>query len=150
MFKELKEVQYTKREESRRKRHKKWTWKLRNAPACIDLERLGKGLNSGETFKAISMEKEMATHSSILAWKIPWTKEPGRLLSMGVEKNRTRLSDFTLHFILALSHTFSSVYLCIPPDLNVRKLVEVRKILCVSLQSLIYWIISIFLFCLHM
>ena len=28
-------------------------------------------------------EKEMATHSSILAWKIPWTEEPGRLQSMG-------------------------------------------------------------------
>ena len=28
------------------------------------------------------LEKEMATHSSILAWKIPWTEEPGRLLSM--------------------------------------------------------------------
>ena len=29
------------------------------------------------------MEKEMATHSSILAWKIPWTEEPGELQSMG-------------------------------------------------------------------
>ena len=29
------------------------------------------------------LEKEMAIHSSILAWKIPWTKEPGRLQSMG-------------------------------------------------------------------
>ena len=28
------------------------------------------------------LEKEMATHSGILAWKIPWTEEPGRLLSM--------------------------------------------------------------------
>ena len=31
-------------------------------------------------------EKEMATHSSILAWKIPWTAEPGRLLSMGLQR----------------------------------------------------------------
>ena len=30
------------------------------------------------------LEKEMATHSSILAWKTPWTKEPGRLQSMGL------------------------------------------------------------------
>ena len=30
-----------------------------------------------------SLEKEMATHSSILAWKIPWMEEPGRLQSMG-------------------------------------------------------------------
>ena len=29
------------------------------------------------------LEKEMAAHSSILAWKIPWTTEPGRLPSMG-------------------------------------------------------------------
>ena len=30
-----------------------------------------------------TLEKEMATHSSSLAWKIPWTEEPGRLQSMG-------------------------------------------------------------------
>ena len=29
------------------------------------------------------LEKEMATHSSILAWKIPWTEDPGELQSMG-------------------------------------------------------------------
>ena len=29
------------------------------------------------------LEKEMATHASILAWRIPWTEEPGRLQSMG-------------------------------------------------------------------
>ena len=40
-----------------------------------------------------SLEKEMATHSSILAWKIPWTEEPGVLQSMGSQKNLTRLSD---------------------------------------------------------
>ena len=32
------------------------------------------------------LEKEMATHSSILAWKTPWTEEPGRLQSMGLQK----------------------------------------------------------------
>ena len=32
-------------------------------------------------------EKEMATHPSILAWKIPWTEEPGRLQSTGVAKS---------------------------------------------------------------
>ena len=35
----------------------------------------------------------MATQSSILAWKIPWREEPGRLLSMGVTKSRTQPSD---------------------------------------------------------
>ena len=32
------------------------------------------------------LEKEMATHSSILAWKIPWMEEPGRLQSMGLQR----------------------------------------------------------------
>ena len=32
------------------------------------------------------LEKEMATHPSILAWKIPWTEEPGRLQSMGSQR----------------------------------------------------------------
>ena len=34
------------------------------------------------------LEKEMATHSSTLAWKIPWTEEPGRLQSMGSQRVR--------------------------------------------------------------
>ena len=32
------------------------------------------------------LEKEMATHSSILAWRIPWTEEPGRLQSTGSKR----------------------------------------------------------------
>ena len=39
------------------------------------------------------LEKGTATHSSILAWRIPWTEEPGGLQSMGVPKSWTRLSD---------------------------------------------------------
>ena len=39
------------------------------------------------------LEKEMATHSNTLAWKIPWTEKPCEL--HGVAKSRTRLSDFT-------------------------------------------------------
>ena len=35
------------------------------------------------------LEKEMATHSSILAWEIPWTEKPGGLQSMGSQKSRT-------------------------------------------------------------
>ena len=41
----------------------------------------------------ISLEKEMATHSSILAWRIPWTEEPGGLQSMGVTKSGPQLSN---------------------------------------------------------
>ena len=35
------------------------------------------------------LEKEMATHSSILAWEIPWTEEPGRLQFMGLQESDT-------------------------------------------------------------
>ena len=42
-----------------------------------------------------ALEKEMAIHSSTLAWKTPWMEEPDRLQSMGPAKSRTRLSDFT-------------------------------------------------------
>ena len=47
----------------------------------------------------------MATHSSTLAWKIPWIEEPGRLQSLG-SQSWTRLSDFTFSFSL-LSTGFS-------------------------------------------
>ena len=33
-----------------------------------------------------TLEREMATHSSILAWRISWTEEPGRLQSMGLQR----------------------------------------------------------------
>ena len=39
------------------------------------------------------LEEEMATHSSILAWEVPWAEEPGGLQSAGSQKSRTRLSD---------------------------------------------------------
>ena len=39
------------------------------------------------------LEKEIATHSSVLAGEIPWTEEPGRLQSMRSQKNQTGLSD---------------------------------------------------------
>ena len=46
-----------------------------------------------------SLEKGMATHSSILAWRIPWTEEPDRLQSMGLQRVRQDWSD------LAFTHT---------------------------------------------
>ena len=42
------------------------------------------------------LEKEMVTHSGILAWEVPWTEEPGRLQSMGSQKNQTGLSKQAL------------------------------------------------------
>ena len=52
------------------------------------------------------VEKEMATHSSVLAWVIPWTEESGGLQSMG-SQSQAQLSDFTFTFmlLLLLQHT---------------------------------------------
>ena len=62
----------------------------------------------------------MATHSSILAWKIPWIEEPGRLQSMGSQRVLTQLIDFTftkllpeiftIRSLLSLSRTMSKSY----------------------------------------
>ena len=43
-------------------------------------------LNSGDQSREDPLEKEIATHSSILAWKIPWTEEPGGLQSIGLQR----------------------------------------------------------------
>ena len=60
---------------------------MKNMPAKLEMRVWSLGQEN-------PLGKEMATHSSILARKIPWTKEPGRLLqSMGSQKNRIRLSD---------------------------------------------------------
>ena len=51
------------------------------------------------TFHFHALEKEMATHSSVLAWKIPWVEEPDGLHTLhGVAKSQTQLSDFTFTF----------------------------------------------------
>ena len=50
--------------------------------------------NAGDLGWEDPLEKAVAPHSSTLAWKIPWTEEPGGLQSMG-SQSRTRLSDFT-------------------------------------------------------
>ena len=49
------------------------------------------------------LEKEIATHSSTLAWKMPWTEEPGRLQSMGSQKVRL---DQATSLLLHLPFTF--------------------------------------------
>ena len=68
------------------------------------------------------LEKEMATQSSILAWRIPWTEKPGGLQSMG-SQSQTWLSDQHFHVSLhshptgRVSHLithYSSVGNCIP------------------------------------
>ena len=46
-----------------------------------------------ELWRIEGMEEGMATHSSVLAWRVSWTEEPGGLQSMGSKKSETRLSD---------------------------------------------------------
>ena len=51
----------------------------------------------------------MATHSSILTWRIPWTEEPGRLRVHGVAKSQTRLKQLNTHcyrVLLVYKYTF--------------------------------------------
>ena len=68
------------------------------------------------------LEKEMAIHSSILAWRIPWTEEPGRLLSMGGHKESNTSEQLTFllstDICLAQSHwpVSPSAWHALPPD----------------------------------
>ena len=64
------------------RRHESWVWSL----------------SRGDP-----LEKGMATHSSILAWRIPWTEEPDGLQAMG-SQSRTQLSDFHFHFFRQKFH----------------------------------------------
>ena len=58
---------------------------VKNLPANVgDARNVGSIPGSGID----SLEKEMATHSNILAWKIPWTQEPSGLQSMGLQRVR--------------------------------------------------------------
>ena len=58
------------------------------------------------------LEKEMATYSSILAWEIPWTEEPGRLQLMGLQKSQTQLSNYKTTAKMSLKLSLSSTILC--------------------------------------
>ena len=49
-----------------------------------------------------ALEEEMATHSGVLAWEIPWKEDPGRLQSMGLQKSWTPLSHKTTIFMECL------------------------------------------------
>ena len=70
-----------------------WWWTGRpGVLQCMQSQRVGHNW-----VNELNLEKEMATHSSTLAWKIPRTEEPGRLQSMRLQC-RTRLSNFTFTF----------------------------------------------------
>ena len=71
---------------------------LKNLPAnAEDLKKAGSILGSGR-----SLEEDMATHFSILAWRIPWTEEPGRRKSIGLQRVGHDWSDLAWHNIAAI------------------------------------------------
>ena len=59
---------------------------VKNVPAILETCVLSLGQED-------PLEKGMATHSSILAWRFPWTEEPGRLQSMGSQKSQTYINN---------------------------------------------------------
>ena len=90
-----------------KRKHGDWEWREAGCSYRIVLawnQQTASYFSSKDGFIGISrelqlgVEKAMAPHSSTLAWKIPWTEEPGRLQSM--RSLRVRLSDFafTFHF----------------------------------------------------
>ena len=67
---------------------------VKNLPAMLEMEVRSLGQED-------PLKKEMATHSSILAWRIPWTEEPGGLQSM-----RSQMLDVTERLTLSLHFHF--------------------------------------------
>ena len=93
---------------------------VKNQPASVGDKR-----DSGSILgREVPLEEEMATHSSILAWRIPWTEKPGGLQSMGSQKsdtterlnNNSKLSQgMLLTFRSSSSHsTFHRYHTCMP------------------------------------
>ena len=62
------------------------------------------------------LEKEMATHSRVLAWRISWTEEPGRLQSVGSQRVRHDRDDLACKFLPQGLYTCQSVCLESPPS----------------------------------
>ena len=69
---------------------------VKNLPAKQEMQ-------VGSLGREDALEKEMVTHSSILAWEIPWTEEPGELQSMGSQRVRHNLATKQQQHI-ALDH----------------------------------------------
>ena len=59
------------------------------------------------------LKEEMATHSSVLAWRIPWTEEPGGLQSMGPQKVGHNCATESAHVHARHTHTHTHTHTCI-------------------------------------
>ena len=84
------------------------------------------------------LEKEMAIYSSTIAWKIPWTEEPGRLQSMGLQRvGHDWATSLITHVFICLS-SYPAWPKCKKIGWNQ------ENSLCMSSVTQIYWIVSIF------
>ena len=77
----------------------------REAAYLVSLNRGGLSPNNGLSGQQYPLEQEMALHSSILGWKIPWAKEPDGLQSMGSQ--RVEQDRLCLH---THAHTHTQLY----------------------------------------
>ena len=59
-----------------------------------------------------SLEKELTTHSSILAWEIPWTEEPGKLQFMGLQRSQTWPSNLARMHTHTLAYLYTYIFTC--------------------------------------
>ena len=71
-----------------------------------------------------TLEEEMATHSSILAWEIPWTEEPSRLQSIGLE-SQTRLSNWARAHTHTHTHKHTRIVYIVIQKCHIWKIVVV-------------------------
>ena len=80
------------------------------------------------------LEKEMATHSSILAWRIPWTEEPSRLPSMGSQRvGHNRATSFSIFtFNIHVSMLFSQIIPSLPSPTESKSLFFISVSLLLS------------------
>ena len=96
--------------------NREWEWFLRDRkwmrPASL-MAHIVKACNVGDLGQSLGwedpLEKGTATHSSILAWRIPWTEKPGRLQFMGSQRARQDWATFTFSSMTALLFWFESV-----------------------------------------
>ena len=84
------------------------------------------------------LEKEMAIHSNTIAWKIPWTEEPGRLQSMG-SQSETRLSDFIHSFLTVLGLCCCSGFSLVAVNRDYSLIVVLRLLTAVTSLVKEHW-----------